>query len=143
PELWEQHDRTYGVRRGMALVPGGYTLELAVPWAHLGVRPAPGQTIGFDVGNDDKDHDGGVRDGQIMWSGSLQNYEDKSAFGRVTLSSGDELPALAPSGRPQTVAFPAPSPMKLDGRLDEAAWRLTAEATKATTGRTDNHMRFG
>jgi signal transduction histidine kinase len=143
PDLWEQHDRTYGVGHGLVVVPGGYTLELAVPWTHLGVRPAPGQTIGFDVGNDDKDHDGGERGGQIMWAGSVENYEDKSGFGRVTLAANDGTSPPASPAQPQTVAFPAPPGMKVDGHLNEAAWRLTAEATKPTSGSTDNHMRFG
>jgi signal transduction histidine kinase len=143
PDLWEQHDRTYGVGHALAAAAGGYTLELAVPWTHLGVRPAPGQTIGFDVGNDDKDHEGGERDGQLMWSGSVQNYENKSGFGRVTLSATVEASPPTLDGRPQTLAFPAPAGLRVDGRLDEPAWHLNAAATKPTHGATDNRMRFG
>lgn len=142
PALWEQHDRTYGVRHGLALVPGGYTVELAVPWAHLGVRPQPGQSIGFDLGNDDKDHDGGARDGQIMWCGSVRNFEDKSGFGRVTLSASG-TPAPSAPGHGQIDAFPAAPNMVIDGRLDEAAWHVTAQASKPTSGRTDNRVHFG
>jgi signal transduction histidine kinase len=139
--LWEQHDRTYGVGYGETTTSDGFMVELAVPWAHLGVRPVPGQTIGFDVGNDDKDHNGGERDGQIMWSGSVENYEDKSGFGRVTLVAGDAPPAAA--GPHQAFAYPAAPDMKVDGRLDETAWRSTIEAQKATSGKTDNRLHFG
>src|SRR5882724_6676340 len=78
-DLWERHSRTLGVSNACALVPGGYSVELAVPWAHLDVRPAPNQVIGFDLSNNNDD-DGGEREGQLVWSGSVANWTNNEVF---------------------------------------------------------------
>ena len=70
-----------------AAVDGGYSVELAIPWASLDVTPSDGLTIGFDVGNDDDD-DGGNRDGLLVWSGDSFNFNNTSGFGEVVLLPG-------------------------------------------------------
>ena len=68
-------------------VEGGYSVELAIPWAGLEVTPSDGLTIGFDVANDDDD-DGGNRDGSLVWSGDGLNFNNTSGFGEVVLLPG-------------------------------------------------------
>jgi signal transduction histidine kinase len=141
PDLWEQHSRTLGVAHAWARVADGYSVELAVPWTHLGVRPEPGRVIGFDVSNNNDD-DGGEREGQLAWAGSVENWTDKSGFGRVLLAGNrDPGPPAGPS--PLVVAWPAPATMTVDGRLDEPAWHLDTALTKVTSGVNRNRVRFG
>jgi uncharacterized protein YjdB len=78
-----------GLQHGWAAVSGGYTIELAVPWSSLGISaPAQGTTIGFDIGYDDDDNAGG-RDGQAVWNGTVNNYQNTSGFGSVVLNSAN------------------------------------------------------
>ncbi|MFF8926892.1 endo-1,4-beta-xylanase [Streptomyces longwoodensis] len=81
----EQNGRTAGVVLGQTQNGGGYTVELAVPWSNLGVRPGErGAVIGFDASVDD-DVDGGDRDGQSTAYGYEENYLDLSAIGLADL----------------------------------------------------------
>jgi len=68
----------------------GYSIEVSIPWSGLGVTPAAGVLIGFDIGvNDDNapcSAGGAVtRDGEIRWSGTADNYQDTSKFGELLL----------------------------------------------------------
>ena len=64
--------------------PGGYTLEFSIPFSSLGITPAEGYKLGFDIGVNDDD-DGSGRDGQIMWNMSDQGYRNTSVFGEIGL----------------------------------------------------------
>jgi hypothetical protein len=76
-----------GLQHAWAPTSGGYAIELAIPWNQLGITsPAAGTNIGFDVGYDDDDN-GGARDGQAVWNGTINNYQNTAAFGRLTLSA--------------------------------------------------------
>jgi hypothetical protein len=77
-----------GLQHSWAAVTGGYSIELAIPWAQLGFAstPAAGTKIGFDVGNNDDDN-GGTRDAQSVWNGTVNNHNNTSAFGTIVLSS--------------------------------------------------------
>lgn len=75
-----------GVQHAWAAISGGYTIELSIPWSQLGVTPAAGLQIGFDLGNDDDDN-GGDRDAQTVWQGTVNNYQNTSAFGTLVLES--------------------------------------------------------
>jgi hypothetical protein len=78
-----------GLQHAWAAISGGYSVEIAIPWSQLGISaPAPGTNIGFDISYDDDDN-GGDRDGQATWNGTSDNYENTSAFGRLTLSAGN------------------------------------------------------
>ena len=63
----------------------GYTLETAIPWKTLGVKPVAGKTIGIDVQiNDDDSGDG--RDGKLAWFAKNDNaWRNPQNFGRVKL----------------------------------------------------------
>ncbi|MNI11481.1 Endo-1,4-beta-xylanase A precursor [compost metagenome] len=97
--LWLQRVMPNGVLHGWAPIPGGYSVELAIPWSTLGLTPSAGMTIGFDVANNDTD-DGNGRQSQLMWAGTNDNWTNTSAFGNLQLSSvsiGDTQPPTAPA----------------------------------------------
>jgi hypothetical protein len=77
-----------GLQHATTTIPGGYTVELAIPWSQLGITaPTSGTNLGFDIGYDDDDN-GGARDGQAVWNGTSNNYQNTSGFGTLTLNSG-------------------------------------------------------
>src|SRR5688572_16178681 len=78
---------TTGVVHAWAAITGGYSVELAIPWSNLGVTPTPGLMIGLDVGNNDDDN-AGTRDAQAVWWGTVNNYNNTSAFGHLNLLGG-------------------------------------------------------
>jgi hypothetical protein len=77
-----------GLQHAWAAVSGGYSVELAIPWTQLGfaAAPAAGTKLGLDVGYDDDDN-GGARDAQAVWNGTINNYQNTSGFGTIVLSS--------------------------------------------------------
>jgi hypothetical protein len=104
-----------GLQHGWASIAGGYTMEFAIPWSQLGITsPAAGLNIGFDIGNDDDDN-GGARDGQMVWNGTVNNYQNTSAFATLTLngsnSSFKKGVAGAPEASLQTEVVLMPNPM--------------------------------
>jgi len=63
----------------------GYTLDVTIPWAALGLGSAPvGQNIGFDFAVNN-DTDGGTRNSQIMVFGDTDNHQDTTNFGTITI----------------------------------------------------------
>ncbi len=78
---------TTGVTHAWAAITGGYSVELAIPWSNLGVTPTAGMMIGLDVGNNDDDN-AGTRDAQAVWWGTVNNYNNTSAFGHLNLLGG-------------------------------------------------------
>lgn len=90
-----------GVQHAYAAITGGYSVEISIPWSQLGITPAAGISFGFDVGYDDDDN-GGARDGQAVWFGTLYNYENTSGYGTVILANA--APAAALAARPDAVA---------------------------------------
>lgn len=63
---------------------GGYTLEAAIPWEALRIKPETGLSFRFDLGLDDSD-DGPKRLRQFMWSGVANNSADRSNWGTAVL----------------------------------------------------------
>jgi hypothetical protein len=106
-----------GLQHAWAAVSGGYSMEIAIPWTQLGFAsvPAAGTKIGFDVGYDDDDN-GGVRDAQTVWNGTVNNYQNTSGFGTVVLSSAtrtgtarmqtDELDEISNEGESPVTYWP-------------------------------------
>jgi chitodextrinase len=80
----EKNNKTTGVMFATTPVTGGYQVEVAIPWSNLGITPAAGLKLGFDLANNDDD-DGSTRDSQLMWNGTGNNYQNTSAFGDVLL----------------------------------------------------------
>lgn len=97
--LWLKRTMPNGVLHAWAPIPGGYSVELAIPWSSLGLAPTAGLTVGFDVANNDTDAGTG-RDSQLMWAGTNDNWTNTSAFGSLQLSAvsiGDTQPPTAPA----------------------------------------------
>jgi hypothetical protein len=93
-----------GVQHAYAAISGGYTVEISIPWSQLGLTPAAGLTIGFDAGYDDDDN-GGTRDAQAVWAGTINNYQSTADYGTVVLSAA--LPAaLAVAVAPSKINLP-------------------------------------
>ncbi|KRF03694.1 hypothetical protein ASG89_02740 [Paenibacillus sp. Soil766] len=65
---------------------GGFSVELAIPWASLGITPARDITLGLDIGNNDDDgQNSGNRENQLMWNGTADNWRNTSAFGNLLI----------------------------------------------------------
>ncbi len=64
----------------------GYTVEVSIPWAPLGITPVEGEVIGFDVFVGDCDTGSGI-DYTLAWNGDLQNYDNTSHFGTLVFGS--------------------------------------------------------
>lgn len=80
-----------GVQHAWAAITGGYSVEMAIPWSQLGLTPSAGLNIGLDIANDDDDAGGG-RTAQLVWNGTVNDYQTTAGFGTLVLSS-----AAAPS----------------------------------------------
>jgi hypothetical protein len=99
-----------GLQHAWAAISGGYSVELAIPWSQLGIAaPANGTSIGFDVGYDDDDN-GGSRDAQAVWNGTIDNHQNTAAFGRLVLSSANAgaRAAAGSAESPRVVLLPNP-----------------------------------
>ena len=96
----------------------GYTIEARVPWRLVGVTPADGLRIGFDVHVNDADEPGDVRDLKLVWAGTPGDDQHKSPrrFGTVALG--------APQGDVTGVPFAEAAPT-IDGETDPT-WQSAA-----------------
>ncbi|MFA6923363.1 MAG: sugar-binding protein [Bacteroidales bacterium] len=64
---------------------GGYLMELKITWIAIGVTPASGKLIGFDMLADDDD-DGGAADASMSWFMQPTSSHETSSFGTIELS---------------------------------------------------------
>jgi len=74
-----------GIKQTMTRTNKGYSLETAIPWKTLGVKPIAGRVIGIDVQINDDDN-GKERDGKIAWHAKKDNsWKSPQTFGRLVL----------------------------------------------------------
>jgi len=74
-----------GIQQTMTRTNGGYSLETAIPWTTLGVKPVAGKAIGIDVQVNDDDS-GRDRDGKLAWHAKSNNsWTNPKSFGRLVL----------------------------------------------------------
>ena len=70
------------------VIPGGdgksYTLEVAIPWEALGIKPQVATEFLFDLAIDDSAN-GTSRRAQLMWNGTDKNSGDRTHWGRAKL----------------------------------------------------------
>ena len=79
------HRRNLGIQQTMTRTNGGYSLETAIPWTTLGVKPVAGHTMGIDVQINDDDS-GRDRDGKLAWHAKGNNsWTNPKTFGRLVL----------------------------------------------------------
>ena len=71
------------------IVADGWELEMAIPWAEVGVpAPKPGRVVGFNVCRDR--YAGGAREWS-NWSQTQANFHDVARFGHLVLSPTEEM----------------------------------------------------
>jgi hypothetical protein len=70
-----------------AVVPGvdgkSYTIEAAIPWTTLSIKPKDNLDLLFDLGIDDGEGKGRLH--QLMWNGKASNSNDRSYWGKAKL----------------------------------------------------------
>lgn len=88
--LFEKNKRLEGVLFATQAGKDSWTAELALPWALLGKTAKKGLSFGFDLAVDidtkDQPDGGGLREGQLIWQGNINDYQDTSRFGTCTLA---------------------------------------------------------
>lgn len=62
----------------------GYSIEAAIPWKFLGIKPEKGRRFRFDFGLDNFDGKQ-PQQSQLMWSGTSRNSEDRTNWGTAVL----------------------------------------------------------
>ncbi len=67
----------------------GWSLEAAIPWEEIGVRPRAGLQMGFSWMVNDSDT--GWRDGWVEWTGGMGKTKDASLFGTITLIGNSQI----------------------------------------------------
>jgi hypothetical protein len=118
-----------GVTHAWAAVNGGYSVEMAIPWSNLGVIPASGLTIGFDVGNNDDDN-AGARDAQAVWWGNINDYNNTSAFGSLVLmaaGTSTNTPTRTNTPTAGQSAYPSGTPWAIPGTIQAENYDLGGE----------------
>jgi hypothetical protein len=74
-----------GIQQTMTRTNKGYSLETAIPWRTLGVKPIAGKSIGIDVQVNDDDT-GNNRDGKLSWHAkSNDSWSNPRNFGQLVL----------------------------------------------------------
>lgn len=116
--LYEILNERAGVKHASADIPGGYAVELAIPWVNLGLAAADGLQIGFDLAVNDDDLGGG-REGQLVWNGIADNYKNTVAFGDVLLTSDLVGTAPPPSNPAPVDRYVTPQG---SGAMDGSSW---------------------
>ena len=80
----------------------GYTVEIAIPWAQIGVTPSIGMYLGMDLAVDDKD---AATFNYFDWAGiTLGSYAQPNLWKRIQLADAP------PDTTPPSVAITSPSP---------------------------------
>jgi hypothetical protein len=78
----EQFTELAGIELASRQTADGYEAEVAIPLSNF---PSRGELIGFDLAiNDNSDPAGRL---QLLWHGTIDNWEDASGFGLVRLAS--------------------------------------------------------
>lgn len=103
--LFERGGRSSGVKQALNLIPGGYEIEMSVPWTNLAITPTADQTvIGLDLANDDADTAAARQHYQVFgWSDPVDPRP--SQFGNVILTSST---VTGTGGEPIGAAGPSP-----------------------------------
>ncbi len=136
--LFAKNGNTSGVLHAWKAVTGGYEIELAIPWANLGVTSATDKIVGFDVGNNDDDN-GGARDGQAVAFGTANNWTDTSAFADLKLTGAAPPDITAKQVTAGTIT--------VDGSLSETVWNhggtnLPYGLSKVVSGTWNNTAKY-
>lgn len=73
----------------------GYLMEVRMPWANLGITPATGQSVGFQMIINDADMSRDRQDIQfVCWFADKNTYLDSTKMHRLRLSKESDAPAI-------------------------------------------------
>ncbi|HVM33226.1 MAG TPA: sugar-binding protein [bacterium] len=107
----EAQGRTAGVSLRTTTLPSGYLVEASIPWSTLGMAsPSAGMVLGFDLGLDVNHNGGNCRDGQIIWNGGSDDYENPSAYAKLSLAGACPTPVSTPPLPTGGDPYAAPNP---------------------------------
>ncbi len=118
------------VRAATVLGHDGWSLEVAIPWADLGVAPEPGHVMGFNVC---RDRYLGPNKQWMNWSQTAANFHDPERFGHAVLSPdahrlGELEAEYRRGGRDGAIVFHGPP------ALVEASYRALGARALAAVG---------
>lgn len=86
----KQYQNKYTMKNFWKANEHGWSAEFAIPWSTVGLTPAPGLKIGFDIQVDENDGSGFI--GKMVWQGADDNYRNTSKYGTVVLAApGEEI----------------------------------------------------
>ncbi len=118
--------RTTGIVFAIQNVTGGYNLEARIPWSTIGVTPAIGKQIGFDVSVDDDDN-GGTRDSQVSaFATTSMGWSNPGLFGSVYLTTCGTQPNVPVTG---VTVSPATATVSVGGTTPLTATIAPSNAT--------------
>ena len=96
--IWEKNGAAAGavtanstVKSATKIIPGGYSIEFAIPWTNFNIKPDPTLLYGFDVVVDDADG-GAARASQAVWIGDMANWQDLTNVGDLKLLNPVVIP---------------------------------------------------
>lgn len=64
----------------------GYVMEIAIPWAQIGITPEKGTKMGFDIMAFDGNDDGSI----LVWCGDQNNWQSTENYGILTLTEATQ-----------------------------------------------------
>jgi len=121
------------------LITDGYTLELAIPWKILGVKPNISSLYGFDIAVDDADATT-TRGNQVMWAGNGNNYQDLSNVGVLMLTNDSAKTISNVNVLPNILVFPNPTKnsftvkSNFDSKMDITIFDIFGHELQKITG---------
>jgi len=114
-DKWLPDGRDTGIVTTSVRRADGYSVELVIPWANMGVTAQSNTTLGFDVGN--RDDDGAGRTGALYWFGGTEDADRPSAWGNLLLAA----PAARDAGACAMLASPGDGSATTEGGVMTAA----------------------
>ncbi len=85
--VWTSRSAT-GIVDAVALIAGGYSMEVAIPWSVVNKFANAGSGLGFDISIDDNDMGTTSRDGGTIWFGDGNNFMSTTNFDDILLMAG-------------------------------------------------------
>jgi hypothetical protein len=86
----------------------GYNVEYRLAWSHWNIIPGRNRSIGFTIGNNDRDADDPGRRVQEAWAGTGNNFDNTANFGDLQLAGGPLVDVLDLFFNENVKIFPNP-----------------------------------
>ena len=113
--------------------PDGYSMEIKIPWAEIGVVPAPNKVMGILLGNNDRDNGSTA---QFDWNDLISSgsYNRPNLWGDILLAPQKESDTI--------VSHKTDTPITLDGKLDPfEKWEDCNFVSFSNTSLSDNRVK--